>query len=51
LPTRNATIEGISLRADKKQTASLELEAPAAQSPDAQLSVPVLHLPTPKAIG
>jgi hypothetical protein len=37
--------------ADDKLTAFLELEAPAAQSPDAQLSAPALHLPTPRATG
>ena len=34
-----------------KLTAFLELEAPGAQSHDASLSAPALHLPTPRATG
>ena len=37
--------------ADDKLTAFLELEAPGAQSHDAPLSAPALHLPTPRATG
>ena len=37
--------------ADDKLTAFLELEAPAAQFHDAQLSAPALHLPTLRATG
>jgi hypothetical protein len=50
------------VRADEKLTAFLELQAaihrqpashkaPTAQPPDAQLSAPALHLPTPRATG
>jgi hypothetical protein len=52
IAAHTATIQAFSLRTPmRNRRAFLELEAPAAPSPDAQLSVPASHLPTPRATG